>query len=209
MADINVKVQSISSANNAYGGQNVVASGHKQGELVTVRSKGTYAKALYDGNVFTTSLQAVLTIPQTLTTLASKFCLVNPASSNKYLEFIRADYFLNSATEVANDIAMTKGLAASANLTALTAGTINNCMAGGPNALGTQALFYTAATHADTPAYYRFLGSINATAVGKFYDSYLFDGSDGLYPGYYTDIVVTLGAQANSLVQLVWAEWPI
>lgn len=194
----------VSAALNTYP---IQGSGKQQDAYVS-ELHGKYYSAAYAGNVFTTSVPAAgtLTIPTTLATLASKFCILNPAGSGKNLELIRFDYFINSATEVVNVIGLTKSQQAVALLGTLTAGVINNVTFGG---LASVANFYVAATHTDTPVWFKSLIGVNATAVGLFANSYIFDGSVIIPPGYCIDVVASAGAQANSLCDMMWAEWPI
>lgn len=181
----------------------------KAGEMITSELRGKYYTAAYRGQVFTTSVPAAtaLTIPTTLATLASKFCIVNPAGSGKVMELVRLDYFCNSATEVVNTLGLTKSTLTTAALSSLTAGVINSTLIGSGSV--PSGIFYNAATHADTPVWYKSLIAINATAVGLFQDSYVFDGTFLLYPGNCIDLVASLGAQANSIPDLVWAEFPL
>jgi hypothetical protein len=180
-----------------------------RGEVLGNSVYGQYGVAGLNGNVFTTSVPAAatLTLPTTLATLASKFCLVNPQSSGKIYELIRLDYFINSATEVVNTIGLTKSNITTAGLTSLTAGVINNCNVNG--GLNTTATFYVAATHADTPVWYKSLIGVNATAVGLFQGTYNFNGTVWLPPGNCIDLVTSVATQANSIPDLVWAEWPL
>lgn len=181
----------------------------RQGEQLASELHGKFYTACYRGNVFTTSVPASgsLTLPTTLATLASKFCLLNPSGSGKNFELIRLDYFINSATEVVNTLGMTKSTQVAAALGTLTAGVVNNTNING--GLASQALFYVAATHTDTPVWYKSLLGVNATAVGYFQSRYEFDGTVILPPGNCIDLVMSLGAQANSIPDLMWAEWPI
>jgi hypothetical protein len=181
----------------------------RQGEQLASELHGKYYTAAYRGNVFTTSVPAAgsLTLPTTLATLASKFCLLNPSGSAKNFELIRLDYFINSATEVVNTLGITKSTQVAAGLGTLTAGVVNNTNING--GLASQALFYVAATHTDTPVWYKSLLGVNATAVGYFQSRYDFDGSVILPPGNCIDLVMSIAAQANSLPDLMWAEWPV
>ena len=181
----------------------------RQGGKQVSHNHGNYYNIARGGNCFTTSVPAAstLTIPTTLATLASKFCLVNPASSNVVLELIRFDYFINSATEVVNTIGLTKSTTTAAAIGTLTPGVINNLNVNA--GLSSQANFYVAATHADTPVWYMSLIGVNATAVGLFQSSYIFDGSVIIPPGNMVDVVAGVGAQASSLPQMIWAEWPV
>jgi hypothetical protein len=185
------------------------ASQGPQGELLFRELGGQYAAAAYGGNVFTTSVPAsgTLTLPTTLATLASKFCLLNPSGSGKIFELIRLDYFINSATEVVNTLGMTKSTQAAAGLGTLTSGVVNNCNIN--SGLASQATFYVAATHTDTPVWYKSLLGVNATAVGFFQSRYDFNGSVWLPPGNCIDLVMSIAAQANSIPDLMWAEWPV
>ena len=182
----------------------------KAGELITSELRGKYFTAAYRGQVFTTSVPAAstLTIPTTLASLASKYCLVNPAGSGKVMELIRTDFYIASATEVVNVLGWTKSTLVTAGLGTLTAGVINSTLLNGP-AQTNVGVFYTAATHTDTPVWCKSLVGVNATAVGLFVDSFIYDGTFLLYPGNCIDLVASTGAQANSLVDTVWAEFPI
>ena len=202
-------VQLPSNTNLTIGTNTQLDTYDRQGAQQVSETHGRYYNMSYGGNLFTTSVPAAstLTIPTTLATLASKFCLLNPASSGVNLELVRLDYFINSATEVVNVIGLTKSNQTTAGLGTLTAGVINNLNVNGGRT--SQATFYVAATHTDTPVWYMSLFGVGATAVGKFYDSYVFDGSVILPPGNCIDLVASIGAQANSIPQLIWAEWPI
>ena len=186
-----------------------VQAGGRQQDAYVSEIHGKYYAGAYGGNMFTTSVPAAgtLTIPTTLATLASKFCLVNPPGSGKNLELVRFDYFINSATEVVNVIGITKSTTAAAALATLTTGVINNTNLN--SGLTSVAIFYTAATHTDTPVWYKSLIGVNATAVGLFQNSYMFDGTVVIPPGMMIDVVASAGAQANSLCDMMWLEWPI
>lgn len=203
-------VQNVAAGPSAVDGSNPFISQGKAQEMLVAEIRGKYYTAAYRGNCFKTSVPAAatLTIPTTLATLASKWCLVNPAGSVKNLALIRVDYFVNSATEVVNVIGITKSTGTAAALTTTTAGVINNTNIGGANALASQAQFFTAATHADTPVWFASLFGINATAVGLFVNSYIFDDYLQIAPNNMIDMVASVGAQANSLADAVWAEWP-
>ena len=180
----------------------------KAGEAIVAELRGKYYTAMYRGFTFTTSVAAAVTIPTTLASLASKWNLSNPAGSGKFFEFIRLDYFVNSATEVVNVIGLTKDFLPTAALGTNTAGVINSTNIGGVTQTAT-GIFYTATTHGDTPVWYKALIGINATAVGLFVNSYVFDGLMGLSPNYCIDLVASAGAQANSWPDMVYAEWPV
>lgn len=195
---------------NYTNGTNVAGNQYgRQGDAQVSEVHGPLYSMSNGGNLYTTSVPAAstLTIPTTLATLASKFCLVNPAGSGVKLELIRFDYFVNSATEVVNTIGLTKSTTTAAAIATLTAGVINNLNVNGGQ--GSQANFYVAATHADTPVWFMSLVGVNATAVGLFQGTYLFNGSVILPPGSMIDVVASLGAQANSIPQMIWAEWPV
>jgi hypothetical protein len=181
----------------------------RQGGKQVSETHGRFYNMSYGGNLFTTSVPAAstLTIPTTLATLASKFCILNPAGSGVNLEFIRFDAFVNSATLVANVWGLTKSTSAAAALATLTTGVINNLNVNGGRSA--QAIFYVAATHTDTPVWYYTLGAINATTGAGTTLSYNFDGSLILPPGNCIDLVTSAATQANSIPQMIWAEWPI
>jgi len=190
-------------------GQSTTAALGVRGEVLGNSVYGQYGVAGINGNVFTTSVpaSASLTLPTTLATLASKFCLLNPQSSGKIYELIRLDLFINSATEVVNTIGLTKSTQTAAGLGTLTAGVINNLNVNG--GINSTATFYVAATHADTPVWYKSLLGVNATAVGFFQNTYYFNGTVWLPPGNCIDLVTSVATQANAIPDLVWAEWPL
>lgn len=202
---VQVTVTAPTTTSNASGSQPFWLGG-KQAEGIVAELHGKYYTAAVNGNVFTTSTAAAATIPATLTTLASKWCLLNPAGSGRNLELIRFDYFVASATEVVNVIGITKSTQTAAGLTSLTAGVINNGLLGGATSVAT---YYTAATHADTPVWYKSLIGINATAVGIPNNYYIVDGAIIVPPGFCIDVVVSTGAQANSWVDAMWVEVPL
>lgn len=208
VADATGQVLNVASANFPDGSDQPVSLG-RQGDQLVSEWLPRLGTATYRGTLFKTSVPAAstLTIPTTLATLASKFCLVNPAGSGKNLVLARFDYFVNSATEVVNVIGITKSTLTTAGLGTLTAGVINNCNINA--GLASVAVFYTAATHTDTPVWFMSLIGINATAVGLFQNSYVFDGSIILPPGNCVDVVASAGAQANSLCDMTWLEVPI
>ena len=181
----------------------------RQGGKNVSETHGRFWNMSYGGNLFTTSVPAAgtLTIPTTLATLASKFCLLNPTGSGVNMELLRFDAFVNSATLVANIWGLTKSNQTTAGLGTLTAGVINNLNVNGGRT--SQATFYVAATHTDTPVWYYSLGALNATSGTTSALSYNFDGSLILPPGNCIDLVTSAGAQANTLAQLIWAEWPV
>ena len=180
--------------------------GGKQGEGVVTDLHGKYYENAVNGNVFTTSTAAVATLPTTLSSLASKWCLLNPAGSGKNLELIRFDFFIGNATEVVNVIGITKSTSVAAALGTLTAGTINNAYLGGTASVAT---YYTAATHTDTPVWYKALFAVNATAVGSFQNYYMVDGAIIVPPGFCIDVVTSVATQANAWVDAMWVEVPL
>lgn len=202
------QVLNVATVGYGYGASPASQSTGKQGELLASNIHSSYYVAAQAGCAFTTSVpaSATLTIPTTLATLASKFCIVNPAGSGKVMEMFWLDYFVASATEVVNVLGFTKSTLTTAVLATLTAGVINNTSIGNPNNISPVGIFYNAATHADTPVWFKSIMSINATAVGKFYDRAYLDGFL-LYPGNCIDLVASTGAQANSIPDLVWGEW--
>lgn len=202
---VQVTVTPPTTTSNAAGSQPGWLGG-KQAEGIVADLHGKYYTPAVNQMLFTTSMAAVVTLPTTLATLASKWCLVNPAGSGRNLEILRFDYFIGSATEVVNVIGLTKSTTVAAALGTLTAGVINNCYLGGTASVAT---FYTAATHADTPVWYKALFGVNATAVGLFQNYYVADGAIIVPPGYCIDMVTSVATQANSWVDAVWAEVPL
>lgn len=202
---VQVTVTPPTTTSNASGSQPGWLGG-KQAEGIVADLHGKYYTATVNQMTFTTSTASAATIPTTLATLASKWCLLNPAGSGRNLEILRFDYMLASATEVVNVIGITKSTQTAAGLGTLTAGIINNCYLGGTASVAT---YYTAATHADTPVWYKSLLGVDATAVGFFTHTYIVDGAIIVPPGFCIDVVASTGAQANSWVDAVWIEVPL
>jgi len=191
-------------------GQNPIGLMGRSGELIDTKLHGDYYTANYRGRIFiATTVVAGVTLPVQAASLASKFCIVNPVSSSVNLELIDFDWGVQSATEVVNAIQLyyQTGAAAITGLGSLTAGTIlPGTISGGGNP---SAIYYTAATHTGTPAPYKQLGMINATANGIPVSHYDFNGKVIVPPGGIIDVAASVGAQANFVCSLTWAEWPI
>lgn len=200
----------IANPGGAADGQNPIATMGKSAELLAAQLHGSFYTANYRNRVFiATTAVAGVTLPVQAASLASKFTIVNPVGSGVNLELIDLDWGVQNATEVVNGIALfyQTGASAIAGLSSLTVGTIlpGTVQGGGvPN-----AIYYSAATHTGTPALYKLLGMINATANGIPQSHYEFNGKVIIPPATVVALATTIGAQANFIASLSWAEWPI
>ena len=181
----------------------------RQGAQQVSESHGRFYNMAYGGNLFTTSVPgAGVNIPTTLTTLASKFCLLNPYGSGVNMELIRADLNMAAATPVVGTHGFTKSNQTTAGLGTLTSGVINNMNVNGGRT--SQINFYTAATHADTPVWFYSMFSCSvASAIATPNFMHMFDGSIIIPPGNCIDWVMSTTGISAVVPQVVWAEWPI
>lgn len=198
--------QNINLPGDAYG---------RQGDKQVSEVHGPYYSACIGGSMFSTYTVAAVTLPVTGATLASKWCLVNPVGSNKNMELLWADIFVNSATQVVNVIGISVPVTPStATLSSLTQGTVastvlNPGVTAAVTNNGSVALYYVAATHADTPVKYKGLVNIEATAIGLFSNRYNFGGGFVMPPGTVIDLLAFTGAQASFWADMTWNEWPV
>lgn len=182
----------------------------RSAEMLVAAVHGKYYSAVKTGRGFIAA-QTNVTIPVNAATLASVFSLWNPMGSGVDVELIDADFWMVSATEVVNEIALYYQAGVGSAIAVpgtLTVANPVNLYAGRPPGLN-QAQYYTALTHVGTPALLHPISNIQATAVGIYAGHYDFDGKLILPPGTVVSIAASTGAQAAGGASLKWLEWPV
>lgn len=176
-------------------------------QLIVDQLRGQYAEECSRGNVFCANA-AAFTMPVNALNLVSKFTLLNPLNSGKYIELIDADVYSVLATTVVDAVGL-YGLGVP-GLGTLTAGTVQNGIVG--NGASGVGIFYTAATFTGTPLLYAALtgfGAVTDTAIGG--APYKFNGKILVAPGAAVALAMSTAASTASgmTATMAWIERPI
>ena len=189
-------------------GSTPVFNNGRQSESLIADIHGRNYCAAYRGNLFNAVLATIATIPVVAGTVASKFSLYNPVGSGIIAELIDFDWAAVNATTVVNAWGLYYSAGLNAVPTSLTPGTPIPGRIGDTNA--GKVIFYTAATHSDTPVRVAILMNMGAvTDVGFTSQHYEFNGKILMPPGSMVSVCTSTGAAANSAVAMSWAEWPV
>lgn len=179
----------------------------RSGEKIVAELHGKRYTASYRGYVYGFAVNAI-TLPVNAATLASKFTIANPASSNKNLELVSLSWAYALATTVVTGIGVYTNTLTGATLT--TPGTAINLNTGNP--VQAQGLPYSALTVVGTPtqvALVGYTGAVTSTAANV--NEYDFDGTIVVTPGNLVTIAMTVAASTGSGFSgyLTWQENPL
>lgn len=185
--------------------------GTKDGSQAVQDSHAKYQEAVYRGNVFIASNQALATLQTGLTTIQTGLGLYNPVQSGKILVIWRASCVFTLAQPTASAVV---GLLLATNTlqaapTSQTVATYRNALAGSNTA--PSAIPLVAGTLAAAPVFGPVMGLRNTGAItvdtqpGAIKE--WFDGAIQVYPGAYVGFGISIAPAATSFWgDIIWEE---